>query len=137
MTWSVCCERRSSSFTISSNEILEALTEPLTIHHLLTHTSGFTYGFNGDVLGAAYDEHKIGFGPRSGGLQAGVERLAAMPLAFQPGGMRLVLMSVQRQFDHGQHFDLALAFERAGTMEIEILIEEVEHDDREDDDPSS
>lgn len=58
-------------------------------------------------------------------------------LAFQPGGMRLVLMSVQRQFDHGQHFDLTLAFERAGTMEIEILIEEVEHDDHEDDDPSS
>lgn len=66
------------------NEV-EPLTEPLTIHHLLTHTSGFTYGFNGDVLGAAYDKHKIGFGPRSGGLQAAVERLAAMPLAFQPG----------------------------------------------------
>lgn len=64
---------------------VEPLTETLTVHHLLTHTSGFTYGFNGGVLGGAYETHKVGFGPRSGGLLPMVERLATMPLAFQPG----------------------------------------------------
>jgi copper(I)-binding protein len=66
-----------------------------------------------------------------------VEVAPGQTLTFQPGGMRLVLMSVQRQFDHGQQFDLSLAFERAGTLEIDILIEEVDHDDEDEAEPSS
>jgi periplasmic copper chaperone A len=38
------------------------------------------------------------------------------------------LQSVQRTFEHGQHFDLALTFEKAGTVEIEI---EDRHEDDE------
>jgi CubicO group peptidase (beta-lactamase class C family) len=64
---------------------VEPLARPLTVHHLLTHTAGFTYGFNGGVLGEAYEKNKVGFGPRSGGLVPMIERLATMPLAFQPG----------------------------------------------------
>ena len=64
---------------------VEPLARPLTVHHLLTHTAGFTYGFNGGVLGAAYEARRVGFGPRGAGLQAAVRRLAEMPLAFQPG----------------------------------------------------
>lgn len=56
-----------------------------TIHQLLTHTSGLTYGFVGGVLADAYVEAKIDFGPGSGGLAAMVKRTADLPLAFQPG----------------------------------------------------
>ena len=65
---------------------VEDCREPLTVHHLLTHTSGFTYGFNGGVLGDAYTAGKIDFGPkRGGGLAPMVKELAKYPLAFQPG----------------------------------------------------
>lgn len=65
---------------------VEDCTSPLTVHHLLTHTSGLTYGFNGGVLGDAYTAGKIDFGPkRGGGLAAMVKELAKYPLAFQPG----------------------------------------------------
>ena len=69
----------------TSIDDVEPLGEPLTVHHLLTHTSGFTYGFNDGVLGKAYEANRVGFGPRSGGLVAMIERLATMPLGFQPG----------------------------------------------------
>ena len=57
----------------------------LTLHHLLTHTSGMTYGFNGGLLGTAMDEAKLGFTPKEGPLSETVARLAGMPLAFDPG----------------------------------------------------
>lgn len=63
----------------------EPCTTPQTIHHLLTHMSGFTYGFQGGVLGDAYEERKLAFGPKGESLEAEVKRLADMPLNFQPG----------------------------------------------------
>jgi copper(I)-binding protein len=60
-----------------------------------------------------------------------VEIAPGQTLTFQPGGVHLVLQSVQRTFEHGQHFDLALTFERAGTVEVEVQIEEPEHEDEE------
>ncbi len=56
-----------------------------TIHQLLTHTSGLTYGFNTGVLSEAYTDREIGFGPASGPLEHAVKEAAALPLAFQPG----------------------------------------------------
>jgi hypothetical protein len=32
----------------------EPLKTPLTVHNLLTHTAGLTYGFNQDILSEAY-----------------------------------------------------------------------------------
>jgi periplasmic copper chaperone A len=58
-----------------------------------------------------------------------VEIAPGQTLTFQPGGVHLVLQSVQRAFEHGQHFDLALTFEKAGTVEVEVEIEELEHED--------
>ncbi|MDP6951637.1 MAG: serine hydrolase domain-containing protein, partial [Alphaproteobacteria bacterium] len=58
---------------------------PPTLHQLLTHTSGFIYGFNGGILGEAYDAQKLAFRPRSGGLERMVSALAEMPLSFAPG----------------------------------------------------
>lgn len=56
-----------------------------TIHQLLTHTSGLTYGFNPGPLGRAYTEGKVDFAPMRESLADVTRRLAALPLAFQPG----------------------------------------------------
>ncbi|MEM0987645.1 MAG: serine hydrolase domain-containing protein [Pseudomonadota bacterium] len=77
---------------------VEPLTTPLTVHHLLTHTSGLTYGFNEGVLPTAMNEARVSFGPhRPSGpdtltvsdddtdLAAMVSELAQLPLGFQPG----------------------------------------------------
>lgn len=64
-----------------------ALTEPMRVWHLLTHTSGLTYGFNyADVVDDMY---------RRAGFETGVaykdslevvcDKIAALPLVFQPG----------------------------------------------------
>jgi periplasmic copper chaperone A len=58
-----------------------------------------------------------------------VEIAPGQTLTFQPGGVHLVLQSVQRTFEHGQHFDLLLTFERAGAIEVEVEIEEPGHED--------
>ncbi len=64
-------------------------TEPVatlpTVHHLLTHQSGLTYGFNGGVLGDAYVNSKMDFGVKRGTLEEQVDRLAELPLQFDPG----------------------------------------------------
>ncbi len=66
-----------------------------------------------------------------------VEIAPGQTLTFQPGGVHLVLQSVQRSFEHGQHFDLALTFEKAGTVEIEVEVEEPDHEDHEDHEPAA
>ena len=57
-----------------------------------------------------------------------VEIAPGQTLTFQPGGVHLVLQSVQRSFRHGQHFDLVLTFEGAGAIEVEVEIEEPGHE---------
>ena len=42
--------------------------ETLTLHRLLTHTSGLIYGSQGGLLGDAYRAHGVDFGPAGGGL---------------------------------------------------------------------
>lgn len=69
----------------TSIDQVEDCTNPMTITHVLTHQTGFTYGFQGGVLGDAYEELKLAFGPKGESLEAGVHQLAGLPLAFQPG----------------------------------------------------
>ncbi len=59
---------------------------PITIRHLLTHTSGLTYQWN-DRLGKAYREAGIGSGllQHEGAIADGVKKLASLPLLFHPG----------------------------------------------------
>jgi CubicO group peptidase (beta-lactamase class C family) len=57
----------------------------LTLHHLLTHTSGLTYGFNEGLLARAYVEHGVNFGDKVGDVAETARRLAALPLGFEPG----------------------------------------------------
>jgi len=59
---------------------------PITIFHLLTHTSGLTYQWNAR-LGKAYQEAGIGSGisRHEGTIGDAVKKLATLPLLFQPG----------------------------------------------------
>lgn len=57
---------------------------PMTIHHLLTHTSGLSYGFYYDSM---IDEQyrKSSFRDPSLKLSEKMRRMASLPLRFQPG----------------------------------------------------
>lgn len=64
----------------------EPLRMPMTLHHLLTHTSGLTYGFdNQGPIPALYRKFHTDFGTHDGSLAEVVDRLAQIPLEFQPG----------------------------------------------------
>jgi CubicO group peptidase (beta-lactamase class C family) len=62
-----------------------ALERPITIHDLLTHTAGLSYGMQPGPLDDIY--RKAFPGPRDPRLtpEAFVKKLVALPLAFQPG----------------------------------------------------
>jgi len=57
----------------------------LTLHHLLTHTSGLTYGFQDGLLAEAYRRDGVDFSDQGGTLAETVARLARLPLGFEPG----------------------------------------------------
>jgi CubicO group peptidase (beta-lactamase class C family) len=67
--------------------VTEPAVEPVRIWHLLTHTSGMTYGFHhAHPVDAMY--RAVGFewaSPPGMDLAAVCDRLAALPLLFQPG----------------------------------------------------
>jgi CubicO group peptidase (beta-lactamase class C family) len=63
-----------------------ASATPVTIKHLLTHTSGLTYGFMGEhPVNALYREQGIGGLAVKGTLEEMVQKLADIPLLFTPG----------------------------------------------------
>jgi CubicO group peptidase (beta-lactamase class C family) len=75
---------RSGSVT---NPVTDPVTETMRIWHLMTHTSGLTYGF---MYAHAVDElyRRAGFEwgtPSGDDLATTIDRLATLPLAFQPG----------------------------------------------------
>jgi CubicO group peptidase (beta-lactamase class C family) len=57
-------------------------TTPITVKHLLTHTSGLAYGFTNDNLGVIYRNAKI-FEVNS--LKEFIDRIAKLPLSSNPG----------------------------------------------------
>ena len=62
----------------------EPLERPLTVQHLLTHTSGLTYAFLAEPeLASLYSRARLG-APRDDARDV-VRKLATLPLAFQPG----------------------------------------------------
>lgn len=56
-----------------------------TLQQILTHTSGLSYPFNPGVLAQAMDGEDLIFRANQGSLAAMTDRVAALPLAFQPG----------------------------------------------------
>ena len=67
--------------------VTEPQTEPMRIWHLLTHTSGLTYGFhNSHATDAIYREAGFEWGNPPGlDLAACCDAWAGLPLVFQPG----------------------------------------------------
>ena len=64
---------------------LERLKRPITIADLLTHTSGFSYSFNiGCQVASFYKEANLLNEPFLS-LEEFVDKIASLPLAFQPG----------------------------------------------------
>ena len=65
----------------------EPLARPITVHDLMTHTSGLTYSFQCEhPVDALYRRRGIDFNANLGPLANVVEATAAQPLVFQPGG---------------------------------------------------
>jgi CubicO group peptidase (beta-lactamase class C family) len=64
--------------------ILEEPIHPPTMAELMTHTAGFTYGLFGDTpVDKMYNEQHVIFGSKS--LQEMIDKLAKVPLRYQPG----------------------------------------------------
>ena len=57
----------------------------MTIHHLLTHTSGLSLFTNPRLLGEAYAKETLGLALGYGGLDKMVRRIAELPLEWEPG----------------------------------------------------
>ncbi|MDX2203674.1 MAG: serine hydrolase domain-containing protein [Hyphomicrobiaceae bacterium] len=63
---------------------LVAPRRPMTVHDLMRHTSGLTYGFFGEgLVKKSYVEANLGAGDPT--TAEFVKRLAALPLVYQPG----------------------------------------------------
>jgi CubicO group peptidase (beta-lactamase class C family) len=63
--------------------ILEDPVHPPTMSELMTHTAGFTYGFFGNsMVDKMYNEQKV---LQSQSLREMIDKLAKMPLLYQPG----------------------------------------------------
>lgn len=62
--------------------VLEDATRPITVKHLLTHTSGLIYGWGNDNVSALYRKVDPLGAPS---LKEFIQRLGKLPLAFQPG----------------------------------------------------
>ena len=64
----------------------EPLARPVTVHDLMIHTSGLTYGFQHEhAVDALYRKRQVEFNANVGPLAGVVEAAAAQPLVFQPG----------------------------------------------------
>jgi len=86
-------ERRGPDGTVTL--VREPLDRPITIEDLLRHTSGLTYGFNGgNLVRRSYAEADLFSSDLTNAEFA--ERIAALPLAEQPG----------TQWDYGHSTDV-------------------------------
>jgi len=73
--------RKDSSF------IAHPATQPMTIRHLFTHSSGLFYGYDNDSLRLLYAKANIseGFEERDITLEENIKRLSALPVLHEPG----------------------------------------------------
>jgi CubicO group peptidase (beta-lactamase class C family) len=71
----------------STAPVLEPMTEPMQLWHLFSHTAGLTYGFvYAHPVDAMYRDAGFEWGvPADTDLEGICDRLAGLPLLFQPG----------------------------------------------------
>jgi CubicO group peptidase (beta-lactamase class C family) len=92
--------------------VLAPARTPITIKHLLTHTSGFIYGFGNEPLDKIYNSSKI-FDATS--MDEFVAQAAKLPLAHEPG----------TRFSYGINTDiLGAVVEKVSGKKFEDVVEE-------------
>ena len=67
---------------LNEDGVLEDVSTTMRMHHLLTHTAGFSYGFSDDQVDIQYSNADLFL---SENLEDFVNRVAKLPLKFQPG----------------------------------------------------
>ncbi|WP_022729888.1 copper chaperone PCu(A)C [Fodinicurvata sediminis] len=50
-------------------------------------------------------------------------------ITLQPGGAQIVLEDLQGEYRAGDHFHMTLTFEKAGRVEVEVLVEDLDEVD--------
>jgi len=118
--------------------VTEPMTEPIRVWHLLTHTSGLSYGFHyAHPVDAMY--RAAGFewsSPKGEDLEAVCDRLAALPLVFQPGtgwnySMSTDVLGRVVEVVSGQTLDAFMKeriFDPLGMNDTSFWVEEPDHE---------
>lgn len=109
---------------------------PITVRHLLTHTSGLAYGMfdPGSPLFKAYADRRVNSPDIT--LEQMVDSLAPLPLAFEPGtgweySVATDVLSRLVEVCSGQRFDSFLAariFQPLGMRDTGFFVPESQHD---------
>lgn len=120
------------------NPVTEPMSEPVRIWHLLTHTSGLTYGFHhAHPVDAMYRAAGFEWGtPKGADLAATCDMYAGMPLLFQPGsewnyGVSTDVLGRVVEVLSGQPLDVFLReriFEPLGMTDTSFFVEPAELD---------
>ena len=118
--------------------VTEPMTEPIRLWHLLTHTSGLSYGFHyAHPVDAMYRAAGFEWGaPKGADLEAVCDLLAAIPLVFQPGSgwnysMSTDVLGRVVEVVSGQTLDVFLKerlFDPLGMNDTSFWVDEPEHD---------
>jgi CubicO group peptidase (beta-lactamase class C family) len=92
--------------------VLVPARTPITIKHLLTHTSGFIYGFGNEPIDRIYNRSKIF---DAGSMDEFVSQAAKLPLAHEPG----------TRFTYGINTDiLGAVVEKVSGKKLEDFVDE-------------
>jgi CubicO group peptidase (beta-lactamase class C family) len=120
------------------NPVTEPASEPVRIWHLLTHTSGLTYGFHhAHPVDAMYRAAGFEWGsPPGADLAACCDAWAALPLLFQPGaewnyGVSTDVLGRVVEVASGQPLDGFFAeriFQPLGMSDTAFSAREADHD---------
>jgi CubicO group peptidase (beta-lactamase class C family) len=78
----------------SGEPVLEDPVRPPTMLQLMTHTAGFTYGSGSDLVDKMYHDQQV---LHSATLQEMINKLAKLPLLYQPGTRWVYSISVDIQ----------------------------------------
>jgi len=78
----------------SNGPILEDPAHPPTMVQLMTHTAGFSYGFGNHVVDKMYRDKGV---LKSSTLQEMIDKLAKLPLLYEPGTRWVYSLSVDIQ----------------------------------------